>query len=111
MPMKEKKRYGLPAARIEGASPVPIIAVLIPWDQFQAVGGPDAYASLIAKADAIAVIVSRSPDGKWASATSIERVWSKICEATPIESLQWHMMTVESDLYPWEMFGGAAPQK
>jgi hypothetical protein len=100
----EKKRYGLPAARIEWPFPLQIMAVQIPWDQFEQPGGPEAYHSLLAREDAIFVIVSKGPDGKWRSATKIEKEWGAICETAPVESHQWHMMTVESDLYPWELF-------
>jgi hypothetical protein len=101
----EKKRYGLPAARIEWPSPVQIIAVQIPWDQFERPGGPEAYHGILAREDAVFVIVSKGPDAKWRSATRIEKEWSAICKATPVESHQWNMMTVESDHYPWELFG------
>jgi len=104
--MKEKKRFALTVARIEWPSPRQIMAVHVPWDQFCAGGVPDEYAALIAKADALAVVVSRAPDGKWASATSIEKVWAAICESTPIEAHRWHTMAVESDHYPWEISGG-----
>jgi hypothetical protein len=101
----EKKRYGLPAARIEWPSPVQIIAVQIPWDQFGRPGGPDAYHRLLAREDAIFVIVSKGPDGKWRSSSKIEKEWGAICGATRVEDHQWNMMTVESDHYPWELFG------
>ena|ERR1700722_17867307 len=104
----EKKRYGLPAAKIEWPSPLQIIAVQIPWDQFERPGAAETYHGILARADAVFVIVSKGPDGKWRSDTKIGKEWDAICEATPIESHQWNMMTVESDHYPWELFGRPA---
>jgi hypothetical protein len=101
----QKKRYGVPAAKIEWPSPVQIIAVQIPWDQFELPGGPEAYHGLLAKEGAVFVIVSKGPDEKWRSASKIEKEWGAICEAAPVESHPWNMMTVESDHYPWELFG------
>ena len=103
--MNPKKRYALTIAKQAWTSEHSIIVAHIPWDQFEAHGGPDAYASLIERSGAIAVIVSKSPDGRWSSSTKIEKEWKEICEATPLNTLEWHTMPVEADHYPWELFG------
>jgi len=101
--VKENKRFSLVVAEVEWPYPKQIIAVHVPWDQFCAIGVPDEYAALIAGTDAIAVIVSKSAEGKWASVTAIKDVWRKICESIPVESHRWHTMMVEADHYPWEL--------
>jgi hypothetical protein len=101
--VNETKRFSLVVAEIEWPSPKQIMAVQVPWDQFRTPGVPDEYATLVSRAGAIAVVVSKSPDGKWASATAIDDVWRKICESNPVESHRWHTMMVESDHYPWEL--------
>jgi hypothetical protein len=101
--MKQDKRFSLVVAKIEWPFPKQIIAVQVPWDQFCAIGVPGQYAAIIARTDAIAVIVSKSPDGKWASSTAIEDVWGKICKSIPVEAHRWHTMLVEADRYPWEL--------
>ena len=85
------------------------MAVQVPWDQFCAAGVPDEYAALIAREGGEAVLVSRAPDGTWASASGIDGVWRAVCAATPVESHLWNTMRVESDHYPWEV-GRAAPR-
>ena len=101
--MKENKRFSLVVAKIEWPFPKQIIAVQVPWDQFCAIGVPEQYAALISRSDAVAVLVSSSPDGRWASDTAIKDVWRKVCESIPVESHRWHTMMVEADHYPWEI--------
>lgn len=102
--MTLRKRFALTVAKKAWTSELPIIVAHIPWDQFEAKGGPAAYARLIVQTGAAAVIVSRSPGGKWASETKLEKEWAAICEATPLDKLEWHTMPIEADAYPWEMF-------
>jgi hypothetical protein len=103
--MTPKKKYALTVAKQAWPSAPRIIVTHIPWDQFQATGGPEAYAILIEQLGATAVVVSKSPDGKWSSYTKMEKEWEAICKATPLETLEWHTMAVEADHYPWELFG------
>jgi hypothetical protein len=103
--MTPKKKYALKVARKAWSSELPIVVAHIPWDQFEATGGPGAYATLIEPLGSIAVIVSKSPDGKWASSTKIKKEWEAICEETPLDSLEWQTMAIEADHYPWELFG------
>src|ERR1019366_9208293 len=103
--MNPKKRYALTVAKQAWESEHTIIVAHIPWDQFEAPGGPDAYASLLERSGAVAVIVSKSPDGKLSSSTKMEKEWKRLCEGTPLNSLEWHTMAVEADHYPWELFG------
>lgn len=100
-----KKTFAVTVARKSWTSDLPITVVHIPWDQFGAKGGPEAYASLIERSGANAVIVSKSPEGKWSSHTKLENAWKAICEASPPDSLEWQTMPIEADNYPWEMFG------
>jgi len=99
------KRFAVTVAKKAWTSELPITVVHIPWDQFGAKGGPEAYAALIERSGGDAVIVSKSPEGKWSSYTKLENAWKAVCEATPLDSLEWHTMPIESDYYPWEMFG------
>ena len=102
--MSLKKRFALTVAKQTWTSERPIIVAHIPWDQFEATGGPGSYARIIEREGADAVIVSRSPYGKWASETKIGKAWAAICQSTPIDSLKWDTMAVEADCYPWEQF-------
>ena len=99
------KKFAVTVAKQAWTSELPITVVHIPWDQFVAKGGPDAYALLIERSGANAVIVSKSPDGKWSSSTKVEKAWAAISETNPLASLEWHTMPVEADHYPWELFG------
>jgi hypothetical protein len=103
--MPNKKHYTLIAARPAWPSELPIIVAQIPWEHFCLKGGPDAYASQIAKANAIPVIVSKGPDGVWGSATVIETVFQRKIAQEPLDTLEWHPMSVECDFYPWETVG------
>ncbi len=103
--MKPRKIYALTVAKKAWVAEIPIIVVQIPWDQFSAAGGPEAYTCLVEQPGVHAVIVSRPPGGQWVSSTKIEKEWRAICEATPLDSLEWHTMAVEADHYPWELFG------
>jgi hypothetical protein len=102
--MDRKKRFAIKVAKKTWASELPIVVVHIPWDQFQAPGGPAAYALLIEGTGSIAVVVSKPAGGTWSSSTKIEKAWATISEATPLDSLEWHTMPIESDHYPWELF-------
>jgi hypothetical protein len=102
--MAPKKRYALKVAKKKWDSSVPVIVAHIPWDQFEAIGGPGAYALEIERMGSSAVVVSKSPDGKWASFTKIEKVWAEICAVTPLDSLEWQTMPVDAENYPWEIF-------
>jgi hypothetical protein len=104
--MNPKKKYALKVAKQAWISELPIIVAHIPWDQFEAAGGPEAYASVIEGLGSIAVIVSKPQDGRWTSFTKIGKEWKAICEATPLDSLEWQTMPVEADHYPWELFAG-----
>jgi hypothetical protein len=103
--MNPKKKFAITVAKQAWAAEPAITVVHIPWDQYEAAGGPGAYTSLIERSGAAAVIVSKAPDGKWVSTTKMGKAWAAICEATPLDSLEWHTMAVESDHYPWERFG------
>jgi len=106
--MAERKRFAITVARKAWGSTPQVIVVHIPWDQFVAPGGPEAYALLVERGGDSAVIASRGADGKWASTTKHEAVWRGIRETTPLDSMEWHTMAVESDRYPWELFGPRA---
>ena len=99
-----KKLFAITVAKKTWTSAVPYLVVSIPWDQFCAKGGPEAYAKLVEAMEARAVIVSKSPKGKWATSTKWEKEWEFMAGADPLESLEWHTMPVESDHYPWELF-------
>jgi len=99
------KKFAVTVARQAWTSEPPITVVHIPWDQFAAKGGPEAYALLIERSGANAVIVSKSSDGKWSSFTKAEKAWAAISETYPLESLEWHTMPIEAEHYPWELFG------
>ncbi len=103
--MNERKQFALVVAKIDWPAPKQLVAVHVPWDQFGAKGVADEYAALVARTGAEPVIVSRSPEGRWESATAVDDVWRRICESTPIESHRWHTMKVEADHYPWEVPG------
>ncbi len=102
--MALKKRFALTVAKPCWTSATPIVVAHIPWDQFQAEGGPSAYVLLIERTGANAVIVSKPPGGRWESITPIRAEWEAICKVTPLETLEWQTMPIESDLYPWELF-------
>lgn len=104
--MHEPKRFAITVARRAWPSVPSVIVVHIPWDQYGAPGGPAAYARIIEKTGAAAVVASKGPDGRWESTTNIGDVWKGIREATPLASMEWHTMAIESDHYPWERFGG-----
>ena len=99
------KKFAVTVAKQAWTSELPITVVHIPWDQFEAKGGPGAYASLVERTGTHAVIVSKSPDGKWSSFARLDDARKAVCEATPLDSLEWHTMPIEADHYPWEMFG------
>jgi len=99
------KKFAVTVARKSWTSELPITVVHIPWDQFGAKGGPEAYATLIERSGANAVIVSKSPEGKWSSHTKLENAWKAICESSPPDALEWDTMPIEAEYYPWEMFG------
>ena len=103
--MTLKKRYALTVAHKAWESKLPIIVAHIPWDQFEAAGGPAAYESLLERTGDVAVIVSKAPDGSWLSTTKAEEEWAVILEATPLDSFAWHTMPIEAEFYPWELFG------
>jgi hypothetical protein len=106
--MAERKRFAITVAKKVWAAIPQVIVVHIPWDQFAAPGGPEAYMLLVERTGASAVIASRRSDGTWASTTKLESVWKAIREVTPLETMEWHTMAVESDRYPWELFGPRA---
>jgi hypothetical protein len=101
--MKQMKQFSLVVTKVDWPSPRQIMAVQVPWDQFCTAGVPDEYAALIAKEGGEAVLVSRAPDGTWASASAIESLWKAVCAKTPVEAHLWNTMKVESDHYPWEL--------
>jgi hypothetical protein len=103
--MTPKKLYALTVAKRSWTSERNLVVAHIPWDQFETAGGPEAYALIIEQWGATPVVVSRSAEGRWSSSTKIGREWAAICRATPLESLEWHTMSVEADHYPWELFG------
>lgn len=102
--MIPKKKYAITVAKKAWTSERHLIVAHIPWDQFETAGGPEAYCHLIEEWGATPVVVSRSTGGKWSSFTKIGGEWAAICEATPLESLEWHTMPVEAEHYPWELF-------
>ena len=103
--MAERKRFAITVAKKVWAAIPQVIVVHIPWDQFAAPGGPEAYMLLVERTGASAVIASKGPDGAWVSRTKLEAVWKAIRKATPLDSMEWHTMAIESDQYPWELFG------
>ncbi len=102
--MQPSKRFALTVARPPRESGPPILVVHIPRDQYEAAGGPAAYIELVERTGVEAVIVSKLPDGSWATTTKIGSAWKAVCDAHPMDSLQWDTMPIEADAYPWEMF-------
>lgn len=100
-----KKQFALTVAKVARGSLRPILVVQIPWDQFGAPGGPEAYARIIEEKDAIAVIVAKSPLGEWASSTKFRDDWEVVNGKNPLDALEWHTMAAVADEYPWESFG------
>ncbi len=101
--MTERKRFAITVARVEMDAAVTVVH--IPWDQYVTPATREAYAILIEGSGANAVVVSKSPEGRWASSTRHKEPWRSICRATPMESMAWRTMAVESDWYPWESVG------
>src|SRR5471032_3155764 len=99
--MTPKAKYEVTVARI----PWPqleedALVVLIPWEDFCAPNGPDAYLVQFSGVSATVAIVAKSPDGKWGSAMRARGVFERMWKENPLDTLHWHQMQMETALHP-----------